>query len=134
MEVITKKEAVDRIFALTARTGKTMKLNRATWEKTWLMSEMFVKMRLPVKNVPSPSSDRPHMPHHVIGKIFAHDSAPIFIDKNKIGHRMHNKHVKDQPLIVADGKHRLSAAKITGQEFIDAWVGTEAVPYLIQEK
>lgn len=124
-DVRSRDWVCNRIFMLTAATGRVRRTPKDVYMKKWLPSQNFTLCTVPVSEVENHIKAK--FPSIVKRKIKWLDTEPIVIDKNKPSNRWPGK------TIVIDGKHRLTAAQDRGDKVIQAWIGDLAMPYFTPE-
>lgn len=134
VKILSRDEVQERIWALTKKTGRPRKINADKWKNKWLSSDQFLLMEVPLNRIDQPI--KPHYTDIVKRKTKQHDPEPIFIDRNRFANsasytvtRLHGA-----ATYVVDGKHRSEAAKVNKRKTISAWVGIQAVPFLMDTK
>jgi hypothetical protein len=123
------EQIAERVFAQAEEHGARIAGTPDEWRKSWLRSERFMLLDVPVHFIARPmkATDR----NKVLGclQASAESVEPIVVDMNKnkigIGHSGYFP-----PVIVVDGKHRHAAAQMQGRETMRAWVGELAAQAL----
>jgi len=130
-QVISADEITDTIFARAEECSQPFRgVTAKDWQASWLVSEKFILLDLPLHLVAVPHSVTDQS--KVIGMIQGASEnamAPIVVDMNKrrVGQTAKGFY---PPVIVVDGVNRHKAVSMQGRETIRAWVGQVAAARL----